>query len=275
MEPDCDGRHPLELGAIQVNGESEEPTGEDRILAPSGERAIGTQERLLRHFLCTAPVPTEAVRQVDERRLPAADDRLEGSDVPGEDLLHIRLVFAGAHSDSSSTVRPTGVAVGCICYAPAPPRESATVPGSGQSYGMKRRESLQEVAMFESLPLFLFLSAGAVALFSFIAVASWSDARRREREAFYKSETLKKIAETQGTGATSALEILREEEKIAARRKIEGIKLGGLVTTAAGIGLIVLLVMLVHNEPVYAVGLIPLLVGAALLAYAYLLVPKA
>jgi ferric-dicitrate binding protein FerR (iron transport regulator) len=139
---------------------------------------------------------------------------------------------------------------------------------------MQRRKRIQEVAVFDSLPFFLFLSVGAVALFSFIAVASWADARRREREAFYKSETLKKLAETQGTGATSALEILREEERIAARRKIEGMKLGGLVLIATGLGLIVLLVMLVRNEPVYAVGLIPLLIGAALLVYAYWLAPK-
>ena len=54
--------------------------------------------------------------------------------------------------------------------------------------------------MMGSLPLFLFLSVGSIALFSFVAVAAWSDARRREREAYYKSETLKKIAEAQGLG---------------------------------------------------------------------------
>ena len=36
---------------------------------------------------------------------------------------------------------------------------------------------------------------GSIALFSFLAVAAWSDARRKEREAYYTSETLKKIAE--------------------------------------------------------------------------------
>ena len=40
--------------------------------------------------------------------------------------------------------------------------------------------------------VYLFLSVGAVGMFSFIAVASWADARRKEREAYYKSETLKK-----------------------------------------------------------------------------------
>lgn len=128
----------------------------------------------------------------------------------------------------------------------------------------------------ELFPMFLFLSIGSIALFSFVAVASWSDARRREREAYYRSETLKKIAETQGsgTGAGSALEFLREEERIAARRRLEGQRLGGLITAVVGIGLVVFLRAIGHREPVYLVGLIPLLVGMALLAYSYLLAPK-
>ena len=121
---------------------------------------------------------------------------------------------------------------------------------------------------------FLFLSVGGIALFSFLAVASWSDARRREREAYYRSETLKKIAETQGNGANSAIEFLREEEKSAARRRREGVKLGGLVTSAVGIGMMIFLRAIVNDEPVYLVGLIPLLIGVVLAAYSYLLAPK-
>ena len=39
---------------------------------------------------------------------------------------------------------------------------------------------------------------GSIALFSFLAVTTWSEARRKEREAYYTSETLKKIAESSG-----------------------------------------------------------------------------
>jgi len=126
----------------------------------------------------------------------------------------------------------------------------------------------------DGLPFFLFLSVASIALFSFIAVASWADARRREREAFYKSETLKKIAEAQGDGASSALEFLREEKKSAAQRRREGLKLGGLINIAVGIGLMILLRAIANDEPVFLVGLIPLLIGVALLAYSYLLTPK-
>ena len=115
---------------------------------------------------------------------------------------------------------------------------------------------------------------GSIALFSFLGVAAWSDARRKEREAYYKSEALKKIAESSGEGAKSALELLREEERNSVKRRIEGMKIGGLVTAAVGIGLLALLRGLVHDEPVYLVGLIPLLIGVALLIYPFMLAPK-
>ena len=57
--------------------------------------------------------------------------------------------------------------------------------------------------------LFLFLAVGAAALFSMIAVASWSEARRKEREAYYKNDMLKKLADTPGPGANAALELIR------------------------------------------------------------------
>lgn len=125
-------------------------------------------------------------------------------------------------------------------------------------------------------PVFMFLSAGAIALFSFLAVASWADARRKEREAYYKSETLKKIAETQGPGGNAALELMREEEKIARRRQREGQKLGGMIMTAVGVGVMVLLGAIgdKNDKGILFVGLIPLLIGVALMTYAYLLAPK-
>jgi hypothetical protein len=115
---------------------------------------------------------------------------------------------------------------------------------------------------------------GSIALFSFLAVASWSEARRKEREAYYMSETLKKIAESSGEGAKSALELLREQERVDGKRRLEGMRLGGLITSAVGIGVMALLYGLVHEQPVYLAGLIPLLIGVALLAYAFFLVPQ-
>jgi len=128
----------------------------------------------------------------------------------------------------------------------------------------------------QSVPLFLFSSVASVALFSFVAVAVWSQERRREREAYYRSETLKKIAETQGAGGGSVIEFLREEEKNAVRRRQEGQRLGGLITVAVGVGMMAFIKAVGRDNlsPAYLVGLIPLLIGVALLIYAYLLAPK-
>jgi len=124
------------------------------------------------------------------------------------------------------------------------------------------------------LPTLLFLSVASVALFSFLAVSVWSTERRREREAYYRSETLRKIADTQGAGNSSAIEFLREEEKNAALRRREGQKLGGLITVAVGIGMMVFIKAADRAEPAYLVGLIPLFIGVALLSYTYFLAPK-
>jgi hypothetical protein len=115
---------------------------------------------------------------------------------------------------------------------------------------------------------------GSIALFSFLAVNGWADARRKERESYYRNETFKKIAESSGEAARSTLELMREQEKNFAKRRLEGLKIGGLVTTASGIGVMVLLRGLVHDDPVYLAGLIPLLIGVALLVYPFLLAPK-
>jgi hypothetical protein len=123
--------------------------------------------------------------------------------------------------------------------------------------------------------VFLVPIVGSIALFSFLGVATWSDARRKEREAYYRSETLKKIAESSGEGAKAAIELLREQEKSAAKRRLEGMKLGGLITAVVGIGVMVLLRGIANDDgPVYLAGLIPLLIGLALLIYPFLLAPK-
>ena len=124
------------------------------------------------------------------------------------------------------------------------------------------------------LGAFLIPIVGSISLFSFLAVASWSDARRKERESYYMADALKKISESSGEAAKSALEYLREQEKIAVRKRVEGMKLGGLITAGVGIGVMIFLRGLEHSEPAYLVGVIPLLVGLALAIYGFVLAPK-
>lgn len=121
--------------------------------------------------------------------------------------------------------------------------------------------------------MFLYLAVAAFSLFAFLAVAIWSHARRREREAFYRAETLKKVTEA-GTGnGGGVLEFLREEAIGQRRRRREGLKLGGVINLAIGLGLIIYLRAMVGASE-SLVGIIPCLIGVVLLLYAYLMSPK-
>ena len=124
--------------------------------------------------------------------------------------------------------------------------------------------------------VYAFLIVAVICVFTFVSIASWADARRKERAAYYRSETIKKIAEAQGGGGPAAIEYLREEDRIARRREREGQKLGGLITMGVGIGLTVFLGAVVNQSGrgVMWLGLIPFLTGVALLIYSYRLAPK-
>jgi len=126
--------------------------------------------------------------------------------------------------------------------------------------------------------MLLVMSFGALAcvtVFVFIAVLSWSDSRRKERETLYRNETLRRIVEAEGAGADRVLEIMREEEAAAERRSTEGLKIGGIITLAAGVGIALFLAVLhPEKQSVWAVGFVPGLIGAAMLVYVYLMAPK-
>jgi hypothetical protein len=160
----------------------------------------------------------------------------------------------------------------------APPQKMQPEPPRSGLTGRKQQNFKELIMSVDDnivpLAAMLIPIVGSIALFSFLAVNGWADARRKEREAYYRSETLKKIAESSGEAAKSTLELMREQEKNFAKRRLEGLKIGGLVTTAIGIGVMALLRGLVHDDPVYLAGLIPLLIGVALLAYPFLLAPR-
>jgi len=118
-----------------------------------------------------------------------------------------------------------------------------------------------------------FLAVGAVALFGvFLPIASWSDSQRREREAFYKADTMRRLAEASGEGGKAAIELLREQNRLEWMKKREGLKIGGLITIAVGIGLGAFLYSVAGaaDHGVFMVGLIPALIGVAMLAYVFI-----
>jgi Flp pilus assembly protein TadB len=117
--------------------------------------------------------------------------------------------------------------------------------------------------------MWLFLSFVVVSVFSFVSVAVWTGTRHQERKDFYRSETLKKLAES---GSTAVLDYLREEERLEDRRRLEerdrmreGTRLGGWILMAVGGALTIALHQIVYDPPVYLIGLIPLGIGVVLL----------
>jgi len=115
---------------------------------------------------------------------------------------------------------------------------------------------------------------GTIATFGFFAVASWAHARRRERESYYRSEVLKKLADAGPEGSSAALEMFREQQRTAVSNRLDSQRLGGLIVTAVGLGLMPLLKGVASHESAWLSGLIPTFVGAVLLIHSYVLAPR-
>jgi hypothetical protein len=135
-----------------------------------------------------------------------------------------------------------------------------------------RGGTMNEALVEELVPLVGILVP--ISLFAMLVFFVWFGERRKAQQSLYRSELLKKIAESPGDAAQKVLEMLRQEESAAQIRRREGMKLGGLIVLAVGIALMPLLARLEPSEPVWLVGLIPTLVGVALLVYVFLLSPR-
>lgn len=90
------GRKAAEFGAVEVGGEREQPGGEGGFLPPGCEVAVGAEEGLLRELFGAPTIMAEAVREIDEWRLPAADDAFERACIAGQNAGCVLLVFGGA-----------------------------------------------------------------------------------------------------------------------------------------------------------------------------------
>jgi len=122
--------------------------------------------------------------------------------------------------------------------------------------------------------MYLIPVVAIISVFTFVAVATWAENRRKERESYYRHETYRKIMEQQGDAAEKVQALMREEEQQQRRRRIEGLKLGGMITFVTGIGSMIFLYMLIEEEPVYLAGLIPAMIGLVLLVYSFFMVER-
>ena len=123
---------------------------------------------------------------------------------------------------------------------------------------------------------FIVPAIGTVAVFGWLAVHEWVESRRKEREVFYRSETLRRFSESNQPDMLTRFladeKAVRHEMRVQQR---ESLRLAGLVTMMAGIGLGVVLAGLAPQQRYYLFSLVPFLVGVALLIYVYLLAPNA
>ncbi|MGD0293923.1 MAG: hypothetical protein ABSB30_08710 [Terracidiphilus sp.] len=114
---------------------------------------------------------------------------------------------------------------------------------------------------------------GTVAVFTFLIFSVRFSSQQKDREAFYRSENLRRITESSGEGAKAAIELLKEEDRLNRIKSREGMKIGGLICVAVGVAMVIFMWAISKTDPdiPYLVGLIPGLIGVALLAYVYLL----
>ena|ERR1035437_3588149 len=126
--------------------------------------------------------------------------------------------------------------------------------------------------MGADVAVFVWLSIGSICLFTFLGVAAWTGTRARERELYYKNDLLKKIAESPEAGGAAALQYLREQHRLAQEKRRGGLQLGGLITAAVGVGVMISLLTIVHR-PIFFVGVIPLLIGIVLFLYGRFMMP--
>jgi hypothetical protein len=108
----------------------------------------------------------------------------------------------------------------------------------------------------------------------FLPIVSWIDSRRKEREAFYRAETFRRVAEAPGESGTSAVQLLREQERMQAIKTREGLKIGGVINVGVGAGLIIFLHAMLGGGSAYLCGLIPLFIGVAMIVYVYVMAPS-
>jgi hypothetical protein len=112
---------------------------------------------------------------------------------------------------------------------------------------------------------------GAVALFTFLAIASRAEERRKTEEARVKYEFLKKLAEGAGFDLDRYARFQEIEAEAQTRRRVESLTLAGWILVAVGISLTIFLYTVGGRDlgGPFALGLLPGGVGAALLLSAF------
>jgi len=129
---------------------------------------------------------------------------------------------------------------------------------------------------YTDLGLWAFLTISAVAMFAvFLPLVAWIGSRQKEREAFYKAETFRRLAESSSEGAKMAIELLREQSRLERLKHRQGVLLGGMINIGVGAALVIFLTALKVGQPgaTNLCGLIPGFIGVAMVVYALYMTP--
>ena len=115
-------------------------------------------------------------------------------------------------------------------------------------------------------------SVAMISVFAFISVVVWAENRRKEREVFHQHQTLQKMLDS-GSSADTVVAYIQDREerqrRDQEREKIRGLRMGGVITSVVGIGLMTFLFGVAPEEPVYLVGLIPLGIGLVICVFGF------
>lgn len=123
--------------------------------------------------------------------------------------------------------------------------------------------------------MWFFMAISAIAFFGSGAVSSWSEQRRKEREAFYRSETLRKFLESNQPDMLDRFLAAERAERLELKnQRREGLRLGGLVAIMAGLGVAIMLAGLEPKSRVFLCGFVPMLVGMGILIYVRFMAPR-
>ena len=87
------------------------------------------------------------------------------------------------------------------------------------------------------------------------------------------NDAYRETREPPGNGA-EAVQVLGEQENRRRQAAIEGYKLGGLITTATGVGFGTFLYFENPDDTTYLTGLVPFMVGLVLILYGFVLAPR-
>jgi hypothetical protein len=130
--------------------------------------------------------------------------------------------------------------------------------------------------MFEDFGKFIFLAAGAIALFSFLSVAAWSGNRSTERIALERLALYRKLAEAPAESVALVLARLREEDERqekknrqkADRTRIET-RQGGAIVIASGIGLALFFRAVAPGQGIWTLGILVILIGLVIFTFTF------